>query len=74
MSSDFYTTMAIYCFVMFCLFLISMYIVRAIFNIPTIVRSHKAQVKLLQEIAKKQGVEQTAIQSIITEMNTLESM
>lgn len=55
-------------------FLISVYIIRAIFDIPTIVRMHKAQVRLLEQIAKQQGVEEKIISTIITESEAPSTM
>ncbi len=54
---------------LYSLFIICVYIVRAVFDIPRIVRLHKAQVRLLEEIAKNQGVDGTKVKSIITERN-----
>jgi hypothetical protein len=49
------------------LFIISVYVVRLIFNIPGIVRLHKAQVRLLEQMAKTQGVDSEIVEGIITE-------
>jgi hypothetical protein len=48
-------------------FIISVYIIRAIFNIPTFIKLQKAQMKLLEEIAKSQGVDSAKVQGIISE-------
>jgi hypothetical protein len=49
------------------LFFISIYIIRAIFNIPSIIKLHKAQVRLLEEMAKTQGVDSQKVQTIMSE-------
>jgi hypothetical protein len=59
--------MAVYFIIAFGVFLISLYIFRSIFNIPSFLRYQKAQIRLLEEIAKTQGVDQTKVQSIISE-------
>ena len=50
-------------------FFIVIYLIRAIFNIPTMVRLQRAQVRLLEEMAKKQGVEEEKVKTIIAETN-----
>jgi uncharacterized protein YybS (DUF2232 family) len=54
-------------FVFFVLFFIAVYIIRAIFNIPSILRLHKAQVRLLEQMAKQQGVDDKTVQTIISD-------
>ncbi|SHN26223.1 hypothetical protein [Mucilaginibacter sp. OK098] len=49
------------------LFAIGAYIIRAVLNIPGIMRLQKAQVRLLQEMAKSQGVDNKTVQTIISE-------
>ncbi|MGZ3846116.1 MAG: hypothetical protein ACXVBH_08665 [Flavisolibacter sp.] len=48
-------------------FLFLLYLFRSIFNIPSFLRYQKAQIRLLEEIAKKQGVEGATVQNIISE-------
>jgi hypothetical protein len=68
MSDEFVKTMVIWGIVMFVLFLIGIYIVRAVFNIPSILKLHKAQVRLLEELAKSQpGTDQEKVKTIMTE-------
>ena len=64
---EFITQLVLYLFCGFIGFIISVYIVRAIFNIPKFVRLQKAQVRLLEEIAKNQGVDGKTVQGIISE-------
>lgn len=45
-------------------FLISVFIIRAIFQIPTIVEYQKKQYMILRQIAHKLGVEEDKIQDI----------
>ena len=73
MSDQFITAILIYLVVSFVIFLIAVYIVRAIFDLPRIVRLQKAQVRLLEEIAKAQGVEGGKVSSIISEIKINES-
>lgn len=47
---------------------------RAVLSIPTFLRYQKAQIKLLQEIAKTQGVDGTKVQGIISESIEWSSM
>ncbi|WP_259068730.1 hypothetical protein HDF24_07440 [Mucilaginibacter sp. X4EP1] len=49
------------------IFFAHLYIFRSIFNIPSFLRYQKAQVQLLEEMAKKQGVDNTKVANIITE-------
>jgi hypothetical protein len=74
MSDQFYSALFIYFLVSIVCFLIAVYIVRAIFDLPKIVRMHKAQVRLLEEIAKNQGVEGTKVSSIISESQIHETV
>ena len=53
--------------VFFGIFLINLYIFRAVFNIPSFLRYQRAQIRLLEEMAKTQGVDNTKVQSIISE-------
>ncbi|HTD39181.1 MAG TPA: hypothetical protein VK671_01075 [Mucilaginibacter sp.] len=67
MSSDFAAQMIIYLAVAIGIFLIGIYIFRSIFNIPSFLRYQRAQIRLLEEIAKKQGVDDAKVQNIISE-------
>ena len=67
-EAHFNESLAIAGVIFLCIWLVSLYIIRAIFNIPSILRMHKAQVKLLEQIAKSQGVEPGEVKTIITEM------
>ncbi len=49
---------------------IVIFITRAIFSIPQFLKMQKAQVKLLSEIAIKNGVEPDKISGIINEMKS----
>ena len=48
-------------------FIVSVYIVRAIFNIPKFIKLQSAQMRLLEEIAKHQGVDSATVRGIISE-------
>jgi hypothetical protein len=50
-----------------------LYIFRSIFNIPSFLRYQKAQIRLLEQIAKKQGVEDSKLESIISEAHGWDS-
>ncbi len=67
MNNEFASQLGIYLVVVFCIFIVCLYLFRAIFNIPSFLRYQKAQVRLLQEIAKTQGVENSKVQSIVSE-------
>jgi hypothetical protein len=67
MSDDFLKLLVIYLAVLFGLFLVCVYITRAIFCIPRFLRYQRAQIKLLEEIAKVQGVDNKKVQTIIKE-------
>jgi len=67
MNNEFANQLVIYLCVAFFGFIVSLYLFRAIFNIPSFLRYQKAQVRLLQEIAKTQGVENSKVQSIVSE-------
>jgi hypothetical protein len=69
MSQEFKQAILWYSVICIVIFFVFIYIIRAVFKIPTIVRCHKAQVKLLEEIAKNQGVDPATIQSITTGLN-----
>jgi hypothetical protein len=64
---EFITELVLYLFCGFIGFIICVYIVRAIFNIPKFIKLQKAQVRLLEEMAKNQGVDGKKVQSIISE-------
>lgn len=66
-QSDFARELLIYLTIAVGVFLTLLYTFRAIFNIPSFLRYQKAQIRLLEEIAKKQGVENTTVRSIISE-------
>jgi len=66
-QDEFYTQVLMYFAVAFVVFLIFLYIFRSIFNIPSFLRYQKAQTKLLEEIAKKHGVEDSRLKSIVSE-------
>lgn len=51
------------------LFVAIIFITRAIFNIPTIVKNLKAQTSLLVQIAKKEGVNAEEIKAIEAKLN-----
>jgi hypothetical protein len=67
MRDEFYTQLFMYFAIGFVCFLITVFIVRWIFNIPSILRYHRAQIKLLEQMAKNQGVDGAKVQKIITE-------
>lgn len=67
MSDDFLKTVVIGGSVFLGLFLISLYIIRAVFNIPTLLRYHKAQIKLLELLAKSQKADEDTVKKIIRE-------
>lgn len=66
-SNEFATQVIAYLAAAFGGFFISLYIFRAIFNIPTFLRYQKAQIRLLEEIAKTQGVDNKKVKHIISE-------
>jgi hypothetical protein len=47
--------------------IIHLYIIRAIFNIPRFLRYQKAQIRLLEQLAKTQGVDDKEIKTIVHE-------
>jgi len=55
-------------------FVATLYLFRSIFNIPSFLRYQKAQIRLLEEIAKIQGVDGTKVQSIISETHGWDSV
>ena len=57
----------IFLIVAYGLFIANLYIFRSIFNIPRFLRCQKAQLRILEEIAKNQGVDNTKIANIISE-------
>ena len=63
--NDLQSALSLYFLAMFVVFLILVFITRLIFAIPTFLRYQKAQIRLLEEMAKKQGVEESAVKSII---------
>lgn len=67
MSDDFSKALFIYGTVCFVMFIISLYIIRAVFNIPTLLRYHKAQIKLLELLAKSQKADEESVNRIIGE-------
>ncbi len=67
MNYDLITHLVTYLCVMLIILFILLYIFRSIFNIPSFLRYQKAQIRLLEEIAKKQGVDDSKVQSIISE-------
>jgi len=72
MREEFYTQLFICFAIGFICFLVTVFIVRWIFNIPTILRYHKAQIKLLEQMAKQQGVDQSKVGKIIAESTVWE--
>lgn len=74
MRDEFVMTMFMYFCVVVAVFFICIYIFRSVFNIPTFLRYQKAQIKLLEEIAKTQGVDGKKVQGIISESIEWESM
>ncbi len=66
-STEFANQLLIYIVIALACFLISLYIFRAIFNIPSFLRYQRAQIRLLEELAKNQGVDATTVKSIISE-------
>lgn len=73
MSDELLKALFIYMAVLFCFFLVCVYITRAIFCIPRFLRYQRAQIKLLEEIAKVQGVDNNKVQTIIRESIEWES-
>ena len=73
-QGDLATTVIVYIAIVIALFLISLYIFRSIFNIPTFLRYQKAQIRLLEEIARHQGVDGAKVQSIISESSGWDNM
>ncbi|MGN6396884.1 MAG: hypothetical protein ACTHMI_15040 [Mucilaginibacter sp.] len=68
MSDEFKQALLIWGIVTLIGFFITIYIIRAVFNIPSILRLHKAQVRLLEEMAKAQpGVDQERVRTVISE-------
>jgi len=67
MRDEFIGQLLLYFIVLFGLFLVSLYIFRSVFNIPTFLKYQRAQIKLLEELAKKQGVDDSKVTSIISE-------
>ena len=67
MRNDFASAVILYLFVSIIIFFIGLYIFRAVFNIPTFLRYQRTQIRLLEEMAKTQGVDNTKVQSIISE-------
>jgi len=49
------------------IFFAHLYIFRSIFNIPRFLRYQKAHLRLLEEMAKNQGVDSRKVANIITE-------
>jgi hypothetical protein len=66
-NNDFAGIVALCVICAIALFFISLFIFRSIFNIPSFLRYQRAQMKLLEEIAKQQGVDGTKVQSIVSE-------
>lgn len=73
-GSTFTNTLFAYFMGLVIVFFIGLYIFRAVFNIPSFLRYQKAQIRLLEEIAKNQGVDSAKVQSIISESIEWESM
>lgn len=67
LSDNFYFRIFIGIVVLYIFFFIHLYIFRAIFKIPSFLKYQKAQVRLLEELAKTQGVEASKVQNIISE-------
>jgi hypothetical protein len=64
----------IYILVITVISFIFIFIFRAVLSIPSFLRYQKAQIRLLEEIAKTQGVDSTKVQSIISESIEWDSM
>jgi uncharacterized membrane protein len=56
-----------YALIFWVIFFIHLYIFRAIFNIPSFLKYQKAQIRLLEEIAKTQGANSATVKNIISE-------
>lgn len=68
MSNDLKNVLVIWGLVLVVLFFIGIYIIRAVFNIPSIIKLHKAQVRLLEELTKSQpGADKAKVQTIMSE-------
>jgi len=73
MPFDFTEGLVIAAFVIYAIFLLHLYIFRAIFNIPTFLQLQKTQIKLLREMAKTQGVDAVKVNNIISEIEGWET-
>jgi len=56
-----------YFLVVYAIFFINLYIFRSIFNIPTFLEYQKAQIRLLEEISKRQAVVDKPVDGIVSE-------
>ena len=66
-SKEFAFEVVLYFGIAFCILVVMLYLFRAIFNIPSFLRYQKAQIRLLEEIAKTQGVDNAKVESIVSE-------
>ena len=66
-GSSFAEVVITYLAIVVAVFFISLYIFRAIFNIPSFLKYQRAQIRLLEEIAKHQGVDKNTIRNIVVE-------
>ncbi|MEO8886668.1 MAG: hypothetical protein ABI367_11435 [Mucilaginibacter sp.] len=71
--NDFQSALIIYFLVLIAVILVLIFITRLIFAIPTFLRYQRGQIRLLEEIAKKQGVEEKTVKNIISESIEWES-
>ncbi|MBB5397180.1 hypothetical protein [Mucilaginibacter sp. AK015] len=64
--NEFNKAMIMYGIVLFGIFLVLVAITRLIFAIPRFLRYQRAQLKLLEQIAKSQGVEEKKVNDIMS--------
>lgn len=65
--NEFTKAMIMYGLVLLGIFLVLVSITRLIFAIPRFLRYQRAQLKLLEQIAKSQGVEETKVERIMSQ-------
>jgi hypothetical protein len=68
-GNEFIAQLVFWLIALYAFFIINLYIFRSIFNIPSFLRYQKAQIRLLEEIAKTQGVDHSKVKSIVSETN-----
>jgi hypothetical protein len=66
-SDEFIFHVILYLALAFSIFVAILYLFRSIFNIPSFLRYQKAQIRLLEEIAKTQGVDGKTVEGIVSE-------